>query len=111
MARRRPKVLPARKAASRDDDSLLTRSAESLGRVIGSLQRQMQDGTKRMSTMAEDARSALPELPKLGRLIGKRAPAARKASPRRAAAAKKKSPSRARKTAGARARKATARKR
>ena len=110
MARPRPRVLPARKAASRDDDSLLTRSAESLGRVIGSLQRQMQDGTKRMSTMAEDARSVLPDLPPLGRLIGKRAPAARKATARPAAAAKKKSPARARKT-GARRRKATARKR
>ena len=64
MAKPRTKVLPARKpAASRDDDSLLTRSAESLGRVIGSLQRQVQDTRKRMSSIAEDAMEALPEMP------------------------------------------------
>jgi hypothetical protein len=71
----------------------------------------MQNGTKRMSTMAEDARGALPDLPPLGRLIGKRAPVGRKASPRRAAAAEKKSAARGRKTAGARRRKAAAGKR
>jgi hypothetical protein len=68
MAKRETKVLPARKsAASRDEDSLLTRSAETLGRVVGSLQRQMQGTTKRMSNVAEDAMEALPELPRLGR--------------------------------------------
>jgi hypothetical protein len=68
MAKRATKVLPARKpAASRDEDSLLTRSAESLGRVIGSLQRQMQGTTKRLSNAAEDAVDALPDLPQLGR--------------------------------------------
>jgi hypothetical protein len=68
MAKRGKKVLPARKsAASRDDDSLLIRSAESLGRVIGSLQRQVQGTTKRMSSVAEDAMDALPEMPQLGR--------------------------------------------
>ena len=50
MAKRR-KVLPARKPRdrSRDDDSLL-RSAESLGRVIGALQRQLDEATRRLST-------------------------------------------------------------
>ncbi len=66
MAKRETKVLPARaSAASRDDDSLLIRSAESLGRVVGSLQRQMQGATKRVSSVAESARDALPELPPL----------------------------------------------
>ena len=61
MAKRRTKVLQARKSdASRDDDSLLIQSAESLGRVIGSLQRQVQGGGQRVSTMAEDALDALP---------------------------------------------------
>jgi hypothetical protein len=40
MAKGKKRTLPARKA-SRNDDSLLIRSAESLGRVIGSLQRQV----------------------------------------------------------------------
>ena len=50
MARQR-KVLPARKPQdrSRDDDSLLLRSAESLGRVIGALQRQLDGATRRLS--------------------------------------------------------------
>jgi len=49
MAKRR-KVLPARKPRdrSRDDDSLLLRSAESLGRMIGALQRQLEGATKRL---------------------------------------------------------------
>lgn len=89
MAKRETKVLPARKsAASRDDDSLLTRSAESLGRVIGSLQRQMQGTRKRMSSVAEDAMAALPELPQIRRRAtggsrkqtGTRKTAARKSS-------------------------------
>jgi hypothetical protein len=47
---KRKKVLPARKPRdrSRDDDSLLLRSAESLGRVIGALQRQLDGATKRL---------------------------------------------------------------
>lgn len=48
MAKRR-KTLPARKPRDRDDDSLLLRSAESLGRVIGALQRQLDDATRRLS--------------------------------------------------------------
>lgn len=49
MTKRR-KVLPARKPRdrSRDDDALLLRSAESLGRVIGALQRQLDGATKRL---------------------------------------------------------------
>ncbi len=49
MTKRR-KALPARKPRerSRDDDSLLLRSAESLGRVIGALQRQLDGATKRL---------------------------------------------------------------
>lgn len=50
MAKRR-KVLPARKPRdrARDDDSLLLQSAESLGRLIGALQRQLDSTTKRLS--------------------------------------------------------------
>ena len=52
MAKRR-KVLPARKAgeAQGEEHSLLIRSAESLGRVIGALQRQLDDASRKMGSM------------------------------------------------------------
>ena len=48
---KRSKALPTRKPRdrSRDDDSLLLRSAESLGRVIGALQRQLDGATRRLA--------------------------------------------------------------
>src|SRR5688572_33505767 len=48
---KRSKQLPARKPSdrSRDDDSLLLRSAESLGRVIGALQRQLDGATRKLA--------------------------------------------------------------
>ena len=51
MAKR---ALPSRKPRdrSRDDESLLLESAESLGRMIGALQRQLDDATKRLSNGA-----------------------------------------------------------
>ena len=71
MAKPVRKVIPARKdLPRRDDDSLLVKSAESLGRVIGSLQRQVQSGSKQFSTLASDAIEALPELPRLDDLFG-----------------------------------------
>ena len=95
MAKRRSRELPARKeAAVMDDDSLLIRSAESLGRVIGSLQRQVQGSSKRVSTMTSDAIAALPELPRFDDVFG-----VSKTSPRKRSAA---GSSRARKTKGAR---------
>jgi hypothetical protein len=58
MAKRR-KLIPARKPRnrSRDDDSLLLRSAESLGRVIGALQRQLDEATKRLAHSNPGAKS------------------------------------------------------
>ena len=88
LARRVTKVVPPRKAESGDDDSLLIRSAESLGRVIGSLQRQVQGATRRMSRVADDVAEVLPEMPQ----VRKRATAG---SRKRAATDK---PARARKT-------------
>ena len=54
---RQERVLPARKPGdrSRDDDSMLLRSAESLGRVIGALQRQLDGATKRLSLTNGDS--------------------------------------------------------
>ena len=46
------KLLPVRKPRDRsaaEEDSLLLRSAESLGRVIGALQRQLDGATRRLS--------------------------------------------------------------
>ena len=50
MAKRR-KVLPTRPPieATTEEHSLLFRSAESLGRVIGALQRQLDDATRRLT--------------------------------------------------------------
>ncbi len=58
------KKLPARKTRdrARDDDSLLLRSAESLGRVIGALQRQLDGATKRLSDTTGDALDQLPSV-------------------------------------------------
>jgi hypothetical protein len=53
---RHGKALPARKPRdrSRDDASVLLRSAESLGRVIGTLQRQLDSATGRRASTADD---------------------------------------------------------
>jgi hypothetical protein len=52
------KTIPARPSRdrSRDDESLLLRSAESLGRMIGSLQRQLDVATGRLSGSKTDGR-------------------------------------------------------
>ena len=53
MARRRKAQPPQRDSNSIGEDrSLLLRSAESLGRVIGALQRQLDDATRRLSRSA-----------------------------------------------------------
>jgi len=61
---KRTKVLPARKPRDRprDEDSLLLRSAESLGRVISALQRQLDDVARRLSDSAGDALDPLPSV-------------------------------------------------
>jgi len=91
---KRSKALPARKSArSRDDDSALIRTAESLGRMIGSLQRQLQDATSHMADAGETALDGLPELPRLDDVFGgekKKATARSKSSSR--GAARKKAP-------------------
>ena len=96
MARRGRRVLPARKK-QRDDDSLLIRSAESLGRVIGSLQRQMQGRSKRVTAIANDVIDAIPAPPRLKNPFagGSRKSASRK-SPRKTSAASKATGSRKR---------------
>jgi len=55
MARKTIPAYPSRER-SRDDESLLLRSAESLGRMIGSLQRQLDIATGRLSGSKPDGR-------------------------------------------------------
>ena len=88
---KRSKALPVRKSArSRNDDSVLIRTAESLGRMIGSLQRQLQDVTSHMSEAGDAAIEALPALPQLDDVFGsKRKNATRRKSSSRGAAKKK----------------------
>jgi hypothetical protein len=59
MAKRK-RVLPARKQRdqSGEDESLLMRSAETLGRMIGTLQRQLDGATKRVAKTADDRASS-----------------------------------------------------
>jgi hypothetical protein len=89
MAKRGRRVLPARKKA-RADDSLLIRSAESLGRVIGSLQRQIKGRSKRITEIANDV--VVPSLPSVKNPFSKRP--ARKPRTTRTASARKRSTSR-----------------
>ena len=96
MAKQGRRVLPARKK-DRDDDSLLVRSAESLGRVIGSLQRQLQDTSKRASSLADDALTAMPKLPRAGDVLGTtERPSRKRASTRRSGSRKPKQAARPR---------------
>ena len=63
--RRTPPARKPRNGADRDD-SLLLQSAESLGRVIGELQRQIDNAAKRLSKTARDAVARLPQTSSLG---------------------------------------------
>ena len=102
MAKRGRRILPARKTG-RHDDSLLIRSAESLGRVIGSLQRQMQGRSKRIAAIAHDAVDAIPNPPRVknpfAKSVSPHSSGARKRSARKAAAASKTTGSRKRSAA------------
>lgn len=99
MAKRGRRVLLAHKKA-RDDDSLLIRSAESLGRVIGSLQRQMQGRSKRVRAIANEVIDAIPSPPRVKNPFSTSTPrtsrTTRKAGARKAAGASKTTGSRKR---------------
>ena len=117
MAKRK-KVLPARKQRdrSREDESLLIRSAESLGRMIGSLQRQLDVAGKRISESADDVMGSLPDIPLGGgsdvsRTSGTKRKKKKKTTGTKSAAARKRSPGKttagARKTGSSRTRRTT----
>ena len=59
MARKRSPAGPARDR-SRDDGSLLLRSAESLGRMIGTLQRQLDIATGRIAGTKKNGGAGKP---------------------------------------------------
>lgn len=96
------RALPSRKRRdrSRDDESLLLRSAESLGRVIGALQRQLDGATKRLSATAGEAWEMIPALP------GEKA--TRRGARKRSAAKKSGGAKNAKVAAGTKAKKAAA---
>ena len=54
------KVLPARRSREAFEESLLIRSAESVGRVIGSLQRQLDSASRRIAGREEDVEESVP---------------------------------------------------
>jgi hypothetical protein len=112
---KRSKALPARKSArSRDDDSVLIRTAESLGRMIGSLQRQLQDATSHMADAGDAAYDALPELPQLDDVFGREKKKKKNATARTKSsrgAARKKAPQKSAKSRGTAAAKTTKRSR
>jgi hypothetical protein len=84
---RQHRELPTRKLGderSKDDESLLLRSAESLGRVIGALQRQLDGATKRLSYADGDGAASTVKAPARTRIVRKSA-----STTRRAAAAKR----------------------
>jgi hypothetical protein len=59
MAKQGRRVLPARKQTP-DRDTLLIRSAESLGRIIGSLQRQIYGANRGTSSNVGEAGNGAP---------------------------------------------------
>jgi hypothetical protein len=102
---KRGRVLPARKQRdrSREDESLLMRSADTVGRMIGTLQRQLDGAGKRISEAADDVMESLPDIP-----IGGGSGVSRKGGTTGKRKKKKKSTSGTKRTA---ARKQSARKR
>jgi hypothetical protein len=88
---KRDKVLPARKPRdrARDDGSLLIRSAETLGRTIGSLQRQLDGAPRRLSETATDVVDYLPDTPLAAGADSRRRGAKKKSKKTSSSAARK----------------------
>ena len=82
------RALPKRKPRdrSRDDQSLLLRSAESLGRVIGALQRQLDGAAKRLAS-TNGAWGAIPTPP--GKTTRRGTKAKKRSASKKSAGAKK----------------------
>lgn len=107
------KALPARRLQE-TESSLFLRSAESLGRVIGTLQRQLDNASKRMTDHVDDGQSATATSNGTGSRKGATKTAARKTkratkTTRAAASTRKTTASSVRKTKKPAARKTTRR--
>jgi len=107
------KALPARRSQE-TEGSLFLRSAESLGRVIGTLQRQLDSAAKRMTDHVDDAQSVMDagngtRPRKAGAKTAGRKTKRTTKSTRTAAATRKTAATGARKTKKAAARKTTRR--
>jgi hypothetical protein len=79
---KRSKTLPARRSPDQREESLFLRSAESLGRLIGALQRQL-EGAKKQLSGTDNGNGAVR---RTGRRPVKRAAAGARASARSNAA-------------------------
>ena len=84
MARKVLRATPARDQ-SREDESLLLRSAESLGRMIGSLQRQLDVATRRIVGTRGTADARKPVKAKRSGSKARRGTAARGTAPKKSA--------------------------
>jgi len=103
----RKKILPASPARdrSREDESLLLRSAESLGRMIGSLQRQLEIATGRLAdTGKNNAGARKPAKAKSGGLKTQSVTEARSGARKKSAASTSTKTTRRRATKGAKKR-------
>jgi hypothetical protein len=104
MAKKVLRATPARDR-SREDESLLLRSAESLGRVIGSLQRQLDVATRRIAnTRADAAGTRTPVKAKRGGSKARSGTTARGTAPRKSASSTAGEASRSRSTKSAKKR-------
>ena len=86
MARKVFRATPARDR-SREDESLLLRSAESLGRMIGSLQRQLDVATRRIVSTRATAGARKP-VKKRGGSKARSGTAVRGTAPKKSGSAK-----------------------
>jgi len=84
MARKVLRATPARDR-SREDESLLLRSAESLGRMIGSLQRQLDVATRRIASTRAIAGARKPVKAKRGGSKARSGTAVRGTAPKKSA--------------------------
>ena len=85
---KQPKSLAERKAPARDD-SLLLRSAESLGRIIGALQRQLDHASRSDAPVAPPNGKAKSLAPPNGKVKSRKTVAAKKTAASKAASSPK----------------------
>jgi hypothetical protein len=96
------KVLLARRHRDRTEGSVLLRSAESLGRVIGSLQRQLDEAAKRLAPVMNNTGNGASTTRPDGKAKRSKAEARKTSKSKSTGAKKNASSSGSRKTAGTR---------